>query len=529
MHECTNSIVAVFDLDGTLLKRDSLLLLARSTRPRPQLVMPILRFFPYLLIHRLKLIDNQKLKSKFIKIFLAHHSYGALLNFAAAAFCEQLQHGLNPVALQRLRWHQDQGHWTVLVTASPEFYVQPLAKSLGFDQVLATQLQVKSDRLTGKFLRPNCYGPEKVRRLRASLGDLSQYTLYAYGDSRGDRELLQIATYPYYRKFQDPPAPYPRPGWERGLLWSLVLAAVLYLGIGFWTGAAEIGAALNRVPLGMIFALLGLIFATYVLRFFRWQGYLKHMGYRVPAWENFQIFLASFALTASPGKAGESVKSLLLKRYFNIPLAPTLAGLFCERFTDALSVGLLVGWGIAAIAEQQRWMVGGLVGLQLALIGVLQFPQTLERYCLGPFSQISRFRPLTNKLRSLLLSTSQLLRPKLLVGGTLIALIAWGLEGIGLYFIFQALGATAITPYEAVLIHTASGLIGALSLLPGGIGGMEAAAIGLSLFYGAGRTQAVTAIFLIRLMTLWFAVAIGVAMMLTIQTRVPPNLSETGT
>ncbi|PSP06562.1 MAG: hypothetical protein BRC51_03210 [Cyanobacteria bacterium SW_12_48_29] len=77
-----------------------------------------------------------------------------------------------------------------------------------------------------------------------------------------------------------------------------------------------------------------------------------------------------------------------------------------------------------------------------------------------------------------------------------------------------------ITPYQAVLILTASVLIGALSLLPGGIGSTEVLTISFSIMYGATQTAAVTATFLIRLLTLWFAVGIGILAMLSTQNRV---------
>jgi phosphatidylglycerophosphatase C len=87
----------------------------------------------------------------------------------------------------------------ILVSASLEIYLLPWAKTIGLDQVIGTRLAVQNGLLTGRIIGQNCYGAEKVKRLQAVLGDLSQYCIYAYGDSRGDRELLEIATCPYYR------------------------------------------------------------------------------------------------------------------------------------------------------------------------------------------------------------------------------------------------------------------------------------------------------------------------------------------
>jgi phosphatidylglycerophosphatase C len=91
----------------------------------------------------------------------------------------------------------------VLASASLDLLVEPWARTAGVDDVLATRLQVRDGRLTGLIAGRNCYGREKVARLRALLGDLAGVDLYAYGDSRGDRELLAAAQHPAYRPFHD--------------------------------------------------------------------------------------------------------------------------------------------------------------------------------------------------------------------------------------------------------------------------------------------------------------------------------------
>jgi HAD superfamily phosphoserine phosphatase-like hydrolase len=89
----------------------------------------------------------------------------------------------------------------VVISASLDIYVRPWAIKAGFADVIATHLETREDgRVTGKLSGANCFGAEKVRRLEALLGPRSGYTLYAYGDSRGDKELLLSADYPYYRK-----------------------------------------------------------------------------------------------------------------------------------------------------------------------------------------------------------------------------------------------------------------------------------------------------------------------------------------
>jgi HAD superfamily phosphoserine phosphatase-like hydrolase len=89
----------------------------------------------------------------------------------------------------------------VPASAALELLLEPWARAVAIDDVLATRLEVRSGRVTGRLDGPNCYGPEKVARLRALIGGLDAFDVYAYGDSRGDRELLAAATHPAYRPF----------------------------------------------------------------------------------------------------------------------------------------------------------------------------------------------------------------------------------------------------------------------------------------------------------------------------------------
>jgi HAD superfamily hydrolase (TIGR01490 family) len=108
---------------------------------------------------------------------------------------------LSHEAMQRLEWHQQQGHRCVVISASLELYVRPWAIKAGFDDVIATRMEMREDGcVTGKLSGENCFGVEKVRRLEANMGMRNDYTLYAYGDSRGDKELLSVADFAYYRQ-----------------------------------------------------------------------------------------------------------------------------------------------------------------------------------------------------------------------------------------------------------------------------------------------------------------------------------------
>jgi HAD superfamily hydrolase (TIGR01490 family) len=104
---------------------------------------------------------------------------------------------IRPKRLKILQNHLDQGHRCILISASIELYTHPWAEAAGFSNALTSQLEVDNEgKITGKLKGKNCRGPEKVRRLEELLGPKSDYILYAYGDSAGDRQLLEVADHP---------------------------------------------------------------------------------------------------------------------------------------------------------------------------------------------------------------------------------------------------------------------------------------------------------------------------------------------
>ncbi len=198
------SNVAVFDFDGTLTKGDTLLPFLRMVVGKGQFWWGMMLLSPILIGYRLKLIPNWRAKKMVLTYFLAGKTEKQLQPIAHRFATQIIPKMLRPEALKRLHWHQQQSHQTLLISASLEIYLLPWAQIAGFKTISGTQLEMREGKVTGDFLGKNCYGIEKAKRLKTILGeDLKPYRLYAYGDSHGDRELLAVATYAYYRKFGD--------------------------------------------------------------------------------------------------------------------------------------------------------------------------------------------------------------------------------------------------------------------------------------------------------------------------------------
>lgn len=186
--------VAAFDLDGTLTRRDTFLPFLLRSCGRAATARALLAEAPRLA--RGAAGDDRArdaAKAAVVRRLLAGRPLAPLAERAETYAEEVLATLVRPDAAARIASHRDRGHELVIISASPELYVGPLARSLGIDHVLGTVLEVDTDGiLTGRLVGANCRGAEKVARLRAWLGP-DPFELWAYGDSAGDRELLALA------------------------------------------------------------------------------------------------------------------------------------------------------------------------------------------------------------------------------------------------------------------------------------------------------------------------------------------------
>lgn len=298
-------------------------------------------------------------------------------------------------------------------------------------------------------------------------------------------------------------------GWRfRALLLIVLLSAAGYLVFSIWGGWHEVVAAIARVGIIGIAIALALSLVNYGLRFVRWQKFLSLLGHRVHAPESLRIYIAGFGLTILPGKAGETIRSVFLKHH-GVPYPRSLAAFFSEQLSNLISILLLVCMGLLAYPPAKP-LVLVLAALILTALVILQQTKWLQALK-GIAHRKLPMRPahfVTSAIEIVLHSGRCFSLPMLLYGIAL-GLIAWGAEGIAFFYIMHVLGSD-ISLQTALFIYSFSMLVGALSFLPGGLGGTEASMVALLMLNGIGQPEAVAATVLIRLATLWFAVALGI-------------------
>jgi uncharacterized protein (TIRG00374 family) len=293
------------------------------------------------------------------------------------------------------------------------------------------------------------------------------------------------------------------------------MGAGVYLILAVLSDLERLGEALNDFNYALIPAILGLVSLSYVGRFLRWLYYLRVLKVTVPLGVNAAIFAAGLSMTISPGKLGEVLKSVFVRRVSGVPIARTAPAIVAERATDGTG---MVAWGFLgafALGLSPRRM---LVFLAVAVFGIAVLRSKrlslLAERLLSCLPLVGRFSP---HLRDFHSASNELLGSGPLLVGTIISFVAWGFECLGVYLCAVGLGAD-LSFLTVVFIFAVSSLLGVLSMLPGGIGAVEA---GLALQFvhvgglSLGLAGALTLV--IRLATLWFATLVGIVGLLIVR------------
>ena len=296
----------------------------------------------------------------------------------------------------------------------------------------------------------------------------------------------------------------------RKFLLSLLFGVLVLTVLALAGDAPKVAAALQRFPPVYLPAVLALTLWNYALRFGKWHLYLRRLHIPASFSDSLGIFLCGLSMAITPGKAGELLKSVLLRRQVGTPLTTSAPVVFAERLTDGLAMMGLAATGLVLYHQALRPMLA-LLALFLTAIGVVQLPAVRDR--LLPWIQgHPRLVQRAEGIGRLYTSARVLLAPPMLLLAIGIGLLSWSGECLAFYLVLSGLGFTGgwTLLIQAAFVLAVSTLVGSASLLPGGLGTAESSSA--ALLIAVTHTQlanAVAATLLIRLCTLWFGVCVG--------------------
>jgi len=198
--------IAFFDFDGTITTKDTLLEFIRFSKGNPRFNLGFLLNSPWLVAMKLKLISNQKAKERILTHFFGKQPVATFKQQCEAFSNEALPQLIRPKALTEFSRLRDAGATIVIVSASPEDWIAHWAADQGAE-LIATRLALYTDnkgtqRLKGRIEGANCHGEEKVNRIRQRFALPGYKEIYAYGDSSGDKPMLQLGTASFFKPFR---------------------------------------------------------------------------------------------------------------------------------------------------------------------------------------------------------------------------------------------------------------------------------------------------------------------------------------
>jgi glycosyltransferase 2 family protein len=301
--------------------------------------------------------------------------------------------------------------------------------------------------------------------------------------------------------------------WSRWLgraVATLTLVMGLYLGATVWAVRGDLARAIGMFPASVLPGTIGLVLLGLALRAVRWHYYTLCLRWPVPWLHSVVAFLASFAFTATPGKAGELIKSVLLRTRYDVSLSDGFGVLLVERLGDLLAVLVLASGGLGLLADATVYFLATAVVIAATTLFVS------NRWIYYPIlSQVGRVRKLSGIVHRLLraLDTGRaLLRPIPFLFGVGIAVIAWGCEGLAFHLVLRGFG-LEMEILESFSIYGVATLVGALSALPGGLGSFEVVMVLLLSRLGIPVATATLPVVVFRLCSLWLGSLIGLIFM----------------
>lgn len=293
---------------------------------------------------------------------------------------------------------------------------------------------------------------------------------------------------------------------------SIVVVIGVYAVLALFGDVERTLGELASLALGDWAVILGLSLVNYAVRFLRWERYVfLASGVSPGRWRHVLVYVGGFALTTTPGKAGEAIRSYYL-RDDSVPVTASLSALGLERIMDLLAIALLAAL-LAGGSPPFHWLIPAAIAAAFLVILLLRgvrpaaWAQQAAERCHGWLHR------LLLQIRDLLSNARSLMRPTVAAASLAAGLFAWGCEGLGLAYVLQVLGADLSVAW-AVGVYALAMLVGALSFVPGGLGSTEVAMTLLLAAGGAPLEVSVAATMICRVATLWFAVLLGVAALL---------------
>jgi len=307
-----------------------------------------------------------------------------------------------------------------------------------------------------------------------------------------------------------------------GLWITALLTVAVFFGLFLFGDAAAVVDAVQRLEwwrIGMVFALVNI---SYGIRFLKWDFYRRELNIDIPVKTSLLVFVSGLMMVVTPGKAGEVWKAWFLRELQDVPINQTASIVGAERVTDLLALAAFAFLGVLVFNQSSTTLIA-VTALFVGGIIVLQWRTACLRI-LNTAEIVPLFGSYIDMIRDFYENTYTLFRPWPLSVSVGVSVIAWGIEGLAFSMI---LGGFVSDPSLtlALFVFGLGSVVGAASLLPGGLAATEASMVGMLVIFEYSRTVAVSSTLVIRIATLWYGALLGTTVFLLYRSK--QNRKET--
>ncbi len=303
---------------------------------------------------------------------------------------------------------------------------------------------------------------------------------------------------------------------------SIAIAAVIGIAFSIYANTEEMKETIETFSYGLLPLILALSLVNYLVRFVRWQYYLRALEIDIPRSESFGVFMSSLSMSVTPGKMGEVVKSYFLKSLHSVPISKSAPIILAERITDFLALLIIAVAGAYSIGHDKRFIIAFALVLILGIAIIAN--KSVSKRIIGYAERIPLVAKWIKPIQIAYDTSHTLLTGRVLAVSTLLGLVAWFSECIGFFFVLDGVD-VHFKLLSASFIYAFSTVVGAISFLPGGLGVTETSLAGLLIFANVPKDASVAATFIVRGATLWFAVIIGAGVLSYMQKRYSVTLN----
>ncbi len=294
--------------------------------------------------------------------------------------------------------------------------------------------------------------------------------------------------------------------YKKYIIPTIIFTAVFYIALSFYGSIDNLKTIFENYNWAVLPLLLAISLLNFFVRYIKWHYYLVKISSDVNPFESYLVFNSAMALSFTPGKVGDLIKSYFLKESRNLEVSRTATIVLAERITDITSLLLITilgayfyGYGLNVILS--------LTVIFIAVIILLGIPKAGE-YFTKLFGKIKFLENITGPFLTAYETSGELLKPRKLILMTLLTLVAWGIECLGFYIILFNFN-VQVSYYNVLFIYSFSILVGSVSMSPAGLGFTEGSLTYLLIKNNVEKDIAVASTILIRVVTLWFSVLVG--------------------